>query len=212
MKNKIWIVGFTLAIGSLFLLLSLNRIMPNANGGLALISSDYDGGWIKGSESAKAILVEYSDFQCPACRLYEPMLKQLEQDFGNELKIIYRHFPLAQIHKNALGAALASEAAGLQGKFWEMHDLLFANQDAWKDLTDAKRLFKSYAKTIGLDIPKFSADMESSAVLNSVKESYSSGVKLGLQGTPSFFLSGSKIDNPYNYDQFKNLIQQAVDL
>lgn len=210
MKNKIWIIGLVLSIGSLFLLLSSSRFLPSE--GSALISSEYDGGWVKGGESAKAVLVEYSDFQCPACRLYSPILKQLGQDFGNELKIVYRHFPLAQIHRNALGAALASEAAGLQGKFWEMHDLLFENQDGWKDSVNSQGLFESYAKIIGLDVVKFTIDMESEVALDNVRASYNSGVKLGLQGTPSFFLNGKKINNPANYDQFKNLIQETINL
>ena len=208
MKNKIWILGLALAIGSVLVLFGVGRVSTEK--GLALIESAYSGGWSKGEKSAKAVLVEYSDFQCPACRLYYPIVEQLVKDCDGELDLIYRHFPLAQIHRNALPAALAAEAAGTQGKFWEMHNLLFDNQDIWKDLADPKSAFEAYANTIGLDIVKFRADISSEKVMDSVKESYKSGLKMGLQGTPTFFLNGDRIDNPKNYDEFKNIIQKAI--
>ena len=98
-----------------------------------LTSAVSDSDWVKGNRSAPVVLVEYSDFQCPACAASAPLVKQLTEEFGNKIAFVYRHFPLPQ-HKNAYPAAQAAEAAGKQGKFWEMADLIFANQTKWENL------------------------------------------------------------------------------
>ncbi len=164
--------------------------------------------WVKGAplNEAKVVLTEYADFQCPACAAYYPFVKQLGQEFKN-LSIVFRHFPLSQ-HANAREAAQAAEAAGKQGKFWEMHNLLFDNQDIWSQSSFAAETFNTYAQTLGLDMEKFKADFNSSETKTKIEADYQSGVS-EIDGTPTFFLNDKKIQNPQNYDEFRNIILQA---
>ncbi|MEK7590144.1 MAG: thioredoxin domain-containing protein [Patescibacteria group bacterium] len=167
--------------------------------------------WMKGGKEAKIILVEYSDFQCPACAAYYPFVKQLTQDFGDKLQIVYRHFPLRQIHKNADASAYAAEAAGRQGKFWEMHDMIFDNQSEWANKYSVEETFVNYATALGLDIEKFKSDIDSKEVKDKVENDYLSGIRSNVNATPTFFLNGKKILNPRSYDEFKTIINQAGD-
>ena len=164
--------------------------------------------WVKGAplKDAKVTIIEYSDFQCPACGAYYPMVKQLGQEFKN-LAIVYRHFPLTQ-HANARPAAQAAEAAGRQGKFWEMHDMLFENQKYWSESRVVTDIFVAYAKTLGLDMEKFKNDFNSSAAKTKIESDYQSGAS-EIDGTPTFFLNDKKIQNPQSYDEFRTIIEQA---
>ncbi|HEX7041867.1 MAG TPA: thioredoxin domain-containing protein [Patescibacteria group bacterium] len=159
---------------------------------------------------AKVTLVEYADFQCPACKAYYPVVKQLQSDFGTKLDVVYRFFPLENIHRNAATSAQAGYAASLQGKFWEMHDKLFDTQDSWAELPDGTDTFVGYAKDLGLNVDKFKSDMASSDTQKFVENSYQNALNLGLQGTPSFFLDGKFIDNPASYQAFKDLISKEL--
>lgn len=174
-----------------------------------LALSDED--WVRGAENPKITLVEYSDFQCPACGSYYPILEQLRGEFQNELRLVYRHYPIREIHANAEPAAFAAEAAGKQGKFWEMHDMLFDFQSVWSEDRNAKDRFKEYAQTLELDVEQFENDLTSSEVSDTVLSDYQSGLRLGVNSTPSFFLNGTRIQNPSNFEAFKSLIQSALE-
>ncbi len=160
--------------------------------------------------SSSATLVEYSDFQCPACAAYYPVVKQLTKEFSQDLHFTYRYFPLSSIHKNARISAQAAEAAGKQNKFWEMHDLLFENQSEWSALSDPKEKFKEYAKFLGLDMEKFQQDLGSKEVKDKVESDYQSGLSLGVNATPTFFLNNQKITNPRSYEEFKTKIEETL--
>ena len=164
---------------------------------------------IKGNPNAKVALVEYSDFECPACAMYYPIIKQLNEEFGNDMKFIYRHFPLAQ-HKNAESTAYVAEAAGIQDKFWEMHDLIFENQDEWSVSDNSEDLFIAYAESIGLNIDKFNVDKNSEEVKTKVAEDYESGVRSKINATPTFYLNNKKVAGVTNYEGFQELIKQAI--
>ena len=166
--------------------------------------SDQD--WMKGNSGAQVSLVEYSDFQCPACAAYYPFVRRLEEELGEKLKVVYRQFPLISAHPNAYPAARASEAAGNQGKFWEMHDILFERQEEWSAQVDAKENFVTYAKEIGLDEAQFLADYDSDIVKDRVNEDISSGNDFEVNATPTFFLNGRKIAALSNYESFKSLV------
>ena len=166
--------------------------------------SDQD--WMKGNSGAQVSLVEYSDFQCPACAAYYPFVRRLEEELGEKLKVVYRQFPLISAHPNAYPAARASEAAGNQGKFWEMHDILFERQEEWSAQVDAKENFVTYAKEIGLDEAQFLADYDSDIVKDRVNEDISSGNDFEVNATPTFFLNGRKMAAPANYEGFKSLV------
>ncbi len=166
--------------------------------------------WVRGNREAATVLVEYSDFQCPACGAYAPVVKRLVDELGADFAFVYRHFPLSQ-HRNAKAAAAAAEAAGRQGKFWEMADLIFENQKNWEEKSGADKIFAGYAKTLGLDAAKFAADFDSSEIADHVESNRSEGFKLLVNATPTFFLNGDKITKmPSNYDEFKKLIADSI--
>jgi protein-disulfide isomerase len=164
----------------------------------------------KGNSESKVLLVEYSDFQCPACGRYYPLLKQLNQELGDQIQFVYRHFPLKQTHKNAEPAAFAAEAAGKQGKFWEMHDLIFEGQKDWSEKRNAKETFAEYAQSLNLDMERFKTDVESKEIKNKVRNDYSSGIKAGVNSTPTLFLNGKKLQNPRGYEELKQLVEEAM--
>jgi protein-disulfide isomerase len=162
-----------------------------------------------GNASSTVEVVEFSDFQCPACRAYFPLVEQLIADYGSNFKFVYKHYPLPQ-HAHAEEAAYAAEAAGLQGKFFEMYRKLFENQLDWAEKSDARELFIGYAKEIGLNIGKFTSDIDGETVEDKVEDDHSAGVRSGVRGTPSFYLNGKQIKNPQSLEEFKSLIDKAA--
>jgi len=165
---------------------------------------------MKGNPDATITLVEYSDFQCPACSSAYPIVKQLSETFPDELRVVYRHYPLRSIHPQAQLAAQASEAAAMQGKFWDMHDALFNTQTTWANSPDAETFFAQLAESIGLDVDQFKTDMNSKDALAAVNEDAKSGNSANIPGTPTFFLQGNYIQNPGTLDGFKILIDEKI--
>ncbi|MDP2683598.1 MAG: thioredoxin domain-containing protein [bacterium] len=164
----------------------------------------------KGNADASLVLIEYSDFQCPACATYQSMVKQLMEEYNDQIYFAYRHFPLRSIHDNAQLAGQAAEAAGLQGKFWEMHDKLFENQSDWSNESDPTEKFATYAGEFELDVEKFKTDLTSDIAKDKVNSDYNSGTAAKVNSTPSFFLNGDKISNPKTYEDFKELIDNEL--
>lgn len=163
-----------------------------------------------GNPKAKVVLTEYADFQCPGCGAYYPILKQLTESYKDKLLFVYRFFPLEQIHRNALASSEAGYAASLQGKFWPMHDLLFAHQTDWAELADPSTNFLSYAQQAGLNIDQFKKNWTDGSTQTYIKGQEQAALDLGLPGTPSFFINGKQIQNPPTLDTFKQLIDQAL--
>jgi protein-disulfide isomerase len=146
-----------------------------------------------GPANAPVTLEEFGDFQCPPCALAHPGLKAMEKEFGDRLRVIYRHYPIVSNHKHALAAARASEAAGLQGKFWPMHDQLFENQKSWEHAFDVRPIFEGYATKIGLDLAKFRQDLASEVVEQRIFQDGRRAHALGVSGTPTVFINGREI-------------------
>jgi len=140
------------------------------------------------------IVTEFSDFQCPGCALSQPKLKEMISKYEGKVKLVFRHFPLTSIHKHALVSAYVAEAAGLHGKFWEMHDLLFERQNQWATLNEPKARFVEYAKELGLNEETFKTDMESENVKQVVAKDLAEANRNRLMGTPSFFVDGVEMD------------------
>jgi protein-disulfide isomerase len=164
----------------------------------------------KGGQNASVVIEEFADFECPACARTHPTVNELQAAYGNQIKIIFRNFPLP-MHSKAFDAALAAEAAGLQGKFWEMQHLLFTNQNFWVTEPDHKKIFEDYAKRLGLDIEKFRNDMAGSQTKSRVQEDIKRGMALRVNSTPTFFLNGKLI--PYEqteFARFKALIDAEI--
>lgn len=149
---------------------------------------------LKGNLESEIKLIEYSDFQCPACSAAAPQVDALVEEYGDKFQFEFRHFPLRSIHPNAQLAAQAAEAAGIQGKFWEMHDKLFENQSEWSQSFNPERYFRSYAKELGLNVDRFRYDLDSDEVKDVVNLQFNEAMELGLPGTPSFVLNGEQID------------------
>ena len=165
--------------------------------------------WTKGSSTAPVTIVEYADFQCPACQAYSPVINQLLTDEGTTTFFVYRYFPLTQ-HPHAIITASAAEAAGMQGKFWEMHDMLFANHSEWEDTLDPHTILIGYAKKIGLNVDQFKKDLDSDTVKARVLESLHDAQTQKLMYTPTIFINGIRVQNPQNLDAFKKLIDAAI--
>ena len=172
---------------------------------------------VRGNKDAKVVLIEYGDFQCPGCGAAYPRVKALEEKYGENIAVVFRNFPLTNIHPNARAAAAAAEVAGLQGKYWEMHDALFENQDSWSDLSASERgkVFEGYAKQIGLDGAKFTKELDelSSRINQKISFDQALGRKLDVSGTPSFFLNGTKIseDDTSSDEAFTKVIEAELE-
>ncbi len=165
---------------------------------------------LSGEPSAPVLLVEYLDFQCPTCALYHPVVADLETTFDGDLLVVTRHLPLDSIHPNAIEAALASEAAGRQGQFDEMGDLLFDNQSDWSGLADPTATFEGYATQLSLDLTEFRADMADADLAAGISQEFADAIALGATGTPTFFLNNQQISIPAIAD-FPGVIQDALD-
>ena len=156
----------------------------------------------QGNVNAAIILVEYGDFECPYCWRAHPLIKRLLKEKGKELHFVFRNFPLREIHPHAFISALAAEAAGKQGKFWEMHDLIFENQQGL-----SANLLNSFAERLDLDLAAFTKDSKSRELQSKVETDFESGLRSGVNGTPSFFLNGSKL---LTYDETYNSLLDAI--
>lgn len=165
---------------------------------------------VEGNANSKVVIIEYSDFQCPACRTYYFVTKQLIAEFGDQIAFVYRHFPLTEIHPNSEFAARAAQAAGKQGKFWEMHDLLFEKQNEWSKEANVGPMFESYAKLLSISVEQFKIDWASKEIIDLVRAERTHAIKSGLQGTPTFFINGKKIENPSSVDAFRIIIRDTI--
>ena len=204
-----WIIIALIAVsGGLLFVSTLFRSAPHAGGEAAPLAAD---DYIRGATTSPVVLVEYLDFECGACGSYYPVIKQLEGEFGDRVTFVARYFPL-QGHRNGLTAALAAEAAGRQGKFWEMHDLLFSRQKEWGNkAVQTPEVFEGYAAELGLNMEQYRADVASSEVRARVERDLTEGRAAGVNSTPSFYLNGQKIQNPASAEAFRQILQGAVD-
>ncbi|HZJ45114.1 MAG TPA: thioredoxin domain-containing protein [Pyrinomonadaceae bacterium] len=146
-----------------------------------------------GPDSAPVHLEEFGDYQCPPCGIFHPILQEMKRQFGDQLQVTFREFPLAPAHEHAIAAASAAEAAGLQGKFWEMHDLLYEHQKDWKDAFDVRPIFEGYAKQIGINVDRYKQDVDSEQVARRITQDGNRGHSLGVKGTPTVFMNGREV-------------------
>jgi len=159
-----------------------------------------------GNQNAPLNVVEFGDFQCPACAQAEPILKKILSQNREKIYFTFRHYPLT-FHKNARIAAQAAEAASIQGKFWEMHDLIYQNQKEWSDSTGAEEIFERYAEDIGLDKSKFKDDIDKTTAI--INDDYALGNKVGVQSTPTFYINGKKYSGVVSEVTFQQLLDSV---
>jgi protein-disulfide isomerase len=158
-----------------------------------------------GAAHAPVTVVEYGDFECPNCKQAAPVVKLLLAEFEGRLRFAFRHFPLEEVHPHALGAAEAAECAAGQGKFWPMHDLLFANQHALKG-----HQLRGYAEQLELDMARFSAEMKDTVYLQRIREHQQSGQASGVRATPTFFLNGRLVDVSFGVKTLFDKVARAL--
>lgn len=163
------------------------------------------GDHVLGNEDAPVTLIEYADYECPYSGHAYYTIKQVQEDLGDEVRYVFRNFPLTQMHPHALPAALTAEAADNQGRFWEMYDLLFGRQQA----LEAEHLV-AYAQLLDLDIEQFILDMTSDETTERVREDFLSGIQSGVNGTPTFFINASRYDGAYDYQTLSEALKTAV--
>ncbi len=204
--NKVgWIIFSAAVVALLGGLIIWTRVtnptadVSNIDNNSILAASEASGNiadHVKGKEDGKVLIVEYGDYQCPSCKSAFPNVETLMDEYGDRVALVFRNFPLTSIHPNAKSAAAAAESAGLQGKYWEMHDLLYTNQDSWKNLNTTQRTdaFVDMASQIGLNTEKFKTDLSSSDVNKKISFDMSLGKANSAAATPTFFVNGEKLD------------------
>jgi protein-disulfide isomerase len=167
---------------------------------------------VLGPATAAARLEEFGDFECPPCGAFHPILEQMHAEFGEKLQITFREYPITERHPHALAAASAAEAAGIQGKFWEMHDLIYDHQKDWAKEFDVRPIFEGYAKQIGLDVERYKQDMQGDYVAQRIFADGKRGHSLGVQGTPTVFLNGREVpfENLIVADKLRVVIQDTI--
>ena len=193
----IGIVAFVglVAIGSGVLLYRANKPQVLSISTAKAAAEKAEAVHARGPANAAVTVEEFGDFQCPPCAALSEPLNQLEQDYHNKVRLIFRNFPLAN-HQYAHPAAFAAEAAGLQGRFWEMHDLIYREQATWSKSANPSELFLSYAKIVGLDTEKFQKDIDSEEVKQRVATDQKHAAELGVRLTPTIFVNGKSVTGP----------------
>lgn len=207
--NKQFIIVTIVIIAGLFGLFSLTKSSDKSQSNSS--SSGQASEHKKGAGNKGVTLVEYGDFQCPACKSYYPIVKQIEAEYGDDITVQFRNYPLNQIHPHAYAAARAAEAAGKQGKFFEMHDLMYESQDSWTQSPNVSSVFEQYASQLGLNLDQFKSDVASEQSKATIDADIKAGQTLGATSTPTFVLNGVKLeDNPKDFEGFKKLIDEQI--
>lgn len=198
-----------LALGGLVLFSKKDKVDVSTMDPAKMIMTE-NGDHIYGNKNAKVVLYEYGDLQCPGCGGAFPNIKSIKEDYKDKIAFVFRNFPLTTIHPNALAAATAAEAAAQQGKFWEMHDKLYENQDSWSGSSASARtdVFIQYASAIGLNTDKFKTDMSSKTVSDKIARDRALANKLGVNSTPTFYVDTEKVGS----DIITDVVQQKGDL
>lgn len=219
MKRSVpFLIIFAVLIGGLVAVWRLSRTSPSSNPPRnaatptqGALPPGAQPPHIRGNPNAPVTLEEFADFQCSACGAYHPELKKIEAEFGDRLRVVFRENPLVPMHQYGVVAAQAAEAAGLQGRFWEMHDKLFENQKAWAESKDVVPLFVDYAKQIGLDADRFMRDFNGEAVAARIFQDGKRSHALGISSTPTIFINGKEAKGDLlKPDGLRQMINEAL--
>ncbi len=222
MSKKAWIIFVVLTIalfGGLVFISRKDKVNVDSFDQSKIVTASKANGNIAdhtfGDTKSTVVLIEYGDFQCPACGSAHPILKELTEEYKDKLAFVFRNNPLTTIHPNARAGAAAAEAAGLQGKYWEMHDVLYEKQTQWSDATADKRgsFFEAYATEVGVkDMAKFTKDMQSNDVNSKIDFDLALGKKVPVSGTPTILLKGEKIESDVwsDKEKFRAAIENAL--
>ena len=168
------------------------------------------GGHLRGPENAPFTLVEFGDYQCPSCAAYHPMVTEVMRRYPDKVRLEFHHFPLLSIHPNSMGAAIAAEAAGEQGRYWEMHDLLFEDQMQWAQMPNPEPEFIALANRAGLNANQFMKSLRSPEIQQRVLQDVVRGREAKVDAVPAFFVKGQHIPLPHNIQEFSQLVEQNL--
>lgn len=208
MSKQFWAVIIVIVLGFVGLIV----INGNKNTTATNTTSSQATNHVVGLGKSGVTLVEYADYECPYCEQYFAVTKQIQQEYNDQLTFQFRNFPLVSVHVNAFSAARAAEAAGLQNKFWEMHDALYAanNWGVWTVASDPTPIYELYASQIGLNIAQFKTDFASSKVNDLINADMAAGTKLGVAGTPTYYLDGKQVSIAPNVAAFEKVINAEL--
>ncbi len=205
--NKRFVVILIVVIAAFLGLIVFTKKEAKAPDATASVPSNH----VQGEGTSGVTMIEYGDLQCPACGAYYPIVKQVQAKYGNQITFQYRNFPLVSLHKNAMSAHRAAEAASKQGKFWEMHDMMYERQTSWAASTSVGSIFESYAKELGLNLDQYKTDLASQEVQNVINADMKEGQALNITATPGFVIDGKKLEeNPRDVAGFSALIDAAI--
>jgi len=204
--KKAWIIFIAVVVGLLVALVMWSQSTTpqidanNINVNSVQVASNTNGNiadHVFGKADSKTVLIEYGDYQCPGCSSVNPGIEKITHEYQAAITFIFRNFPLTSIHQNALAAASAVEAAGLQGKYWEMHSLIYQNQTSWENLSGEERTnsFVDFAKSLGLDGDKLKTDLLSTDISQKIIFDEALGKKADVNSTPTFYLNGVKLSS-----------------
>jgi protein-disulfide isomerase len=168
---------------------------------------DIKGGHIRGPENAPVTLVEFGDYECPSCGAYHPFVKEILTRYPDKVRLEFHHFPLVGVHPNAMMGAMAAEAAGEQGKYWEMHDALFENQPMWGESRNPEPVLISIASRIGLDVNRFMQQLRNPALQDRILKDVTRGNELQINETPTFFVNGDRAHLKLSIEDFVQTIE-----
>ncbi len=212
MSKQFWavIAGIVIVLVGIFVLTGNKSDNKSSNGSTAAATNH-----VQGTGSTGVTLAEYGDYQCPYCQAYYSTVKQVVEEYKDQIHFQFVNFPLPNLHQNAFAAARAAEAADKQGKFWEMHDLLYENSDpsgasGWVASNAPSTYFNQYATQLGLNLEQFKKDSASSDVNAAINADMTKGNKLGVEGTPTFFVNGKKTTIENTPDAFKKVLDEAI--
>ncbi|HVN26473.1 MAG TPA: thioredoxin domain-containing protein [Candidatus Paceibacterota bacterium] len=219
-KATLWfIIGFVVLI-IVGLIVASVVSSGSSSGSSGFVSTTAPGlsvdDWRTGNPDAKVTLVEYGDFECPACGQYFPIVEQLVQNYSSTVLFVFRNFPLYSVHPDAGISAQAAEAAGLIGgpaKYWQMNNLLYEKQNDWATIPPDQVVsakFDGYAQSLGLNVATFNSDLTATSVLQKIQSDVNGGNSAQIDHTPTFFVNFQQIQNPANYNDFASVIDQAI--
>lgn len=210
--NKQFLAIIVIVIGALFgVLFVTNKNKKTDTGSSSSSSSAQTSEHVVGAGKKNVTLIEYGDFQCPACKSYFPLVEEVRKTYGDDIKFQFRHFPLTQIHPNAFVGSRAAEAAGKQGKFFEMYNLLYENQSEWSSSSNPTPILEGYASQLSINIDQFKKDMMSAETSSVINADIKAAQAIGATSTPTFVINGKRVEeNPRSIEDFKKLIDDAM--
>jgi protein-disulfide isomerase len=205
-EAKILTAILVLVVGGMIAIFAFAGDSPSSSAKIDASKLVLDSSYKQGT--GQVTMVEFGDYQCPACGGAYPIIKQLQQEYQGKLTLVFRNFPLP-MHQNAMIGAEAAEAAGAQGKYWEMHDKLYETQNIWGESTAPLDLFTGYAQELGLDVNKFKQDVSSNAYQSRIDKDKSDGEALNVNATPTIYINGEKAAT-FDHDALKKMIDKAL--